>query len=78
MVFLQLCTCKEQMKIEIASKNEALKLKTSLQFQLRVKSDVNYSLTFCSLVINWQFTAYINFYLFHFDLGAWEVKFGAF
>ncbi|KAK2406979.1 RING/U-box superfamily protein [Trifolium repens] len=35
----ELCTCKEQMKIEIASKNEALKLKTSLQFQLRVKSE---------------------------------------
>ncbi|XP_024627731.1 E3 ubiquitin-protein ligase trul-1 isoform X1 [Medicago truncatula] len=35
----ELCTCKEQKKIEIASKIEALKQKTSLQFQLHVKSE---------------------------------------
>lgn len=78
MVFLQLCTCKEQKKIEIASKIEALKQKTSLQFQLHVKSEVNYSVTFCSFVLKWLFTSQINFNWFHAELGAWEVKFGPF
>ncbi|KAJ1429554.1 Zinc finger, RING-type [Sesbania bispinosa] len=34
-----LCACKEQAKIEIALKNEALKQKTSFQYQFNMKSE---------------------------------------
>ncbi|KAG4938121.1 hypothetical protein HKD37_16G044608 [Glycine soja] len=35
----ELCTCKEQAKIETALKNEALNQKASIQFQLQMKSE---------------------------------------
>lgn len=35
----ELCACKEQAKIEIALKNEALNEKATIQFQLRIKSE---------------------------------------
>ncbi|RDX62595.1 hypothetical protein CR513_59057, partial [Mucuna pruriens] len=40
----ELCACKERAKIETALKNEALNQKASIQFQLRMKSELVYGL----------------------------------